>query len=293
MRILPANAPVSWGIMEIEGWSPPLLYTQFLDELKSAGYQGTELGPYGFMPPRAEEVDGQLRRRSLSLISAFVPLRLKEPGLDLAPLRRVGRLLRALRARHIVLADALWPEREAVAGRVDESPVRLTEDEWKIVEENLTAACRAAAKFGLRPVFHHHAGSYIETPAEIERLLGVTKAGLCFDTGHYVYGGGDPVDAVRLFGRRVEYLHFKDVNADRLEEVRSAGLGFLDGVRAGVFCELGAGCVSFPQLMRELDRIGYDGWAVVEQDVDPTGSSKSPLACALASREYLRSKLGI
>lgn len=294
MKVLPANAPVSWGVMEVEDWSPPLEYTTFLDELKDAGYQGTELGPFGYMPIDVRELGGELKRRSLELISAFVPLRLKDKNIDLEQVRAVGYLLKALGARHLVIADALWPEREAVAGRVEEASVRLTDRQWGIVAGNIRAACDVARKLSLRCVFHHHAGTYVETPAEIERLLELTGVDLCLDTGHYVYGGGDPVDAVREFGNRIQYLHFKDVDSGRLKQVRAAKLGFLDGVRAGVFCELGHGCVRFPELLAELDCIGYDGWAVVEQDVDPSGKSqKTPLACAKASREYLCTKLGI
>ncbi len=294
MRIRLANAPVSWGIMEVEGWSPPFPYTTFLDELAGAGYIGTELGPYGYLPADPAALRSELERRSLTLTSAFVPLRLKEPGLDLEPARQVARLLAPLGARYLVLADALWPEREAVAGRVPESNVRLTSDEWQTAAANLRAAEAAASEFGLRCVFHHHAGTYIETPGECARLLDLTGLGLCLDTGHYAYGGGDPVDAVRSFGRRVEYLHFKDVHPERLAETRARRLGFLDGVRHGVFCPLGQGVVRFPALLDALRAIDFDGWAVVEQDVDATNPSAPPPAeSARASREYLRSALGL
>lgn len=280
--------------MEVEGWSPPLAPATFLDELKNAGYDGTELGPYGYLPTDAELLGAELRQRSLALISAFVPLRLKEPNTDLEPVRQVGRLLGALGARHVVLADALWPEREAVAGRVEETEVQLTFNQWVTLARNLGTASEAAAAFGLRCVFHHHAGSYIETPREIARLLEFSDIGLCLDTGHYIYGSGDPVEAVERFGPRVEYLHFKDVNAERLADARQAKLGFLDGVRTGVFCPLGAGCVRFLELMQSLERIGYDGWAVVEQDVDTSGqSATTPFQDAWVSREFLRNQLGI
>jgi inosose dehydratase len=81
--------------------------------------------------------------------------------------RVVGRLLSALGARHIVIADALWPEREAIAGRVEENGVRLSDTDWAVVAGNLRAASDAAAEFGLRCVFHHHAGAYVETPGEL------------------------------------------------------------------------------------------------------------------------------
>jgi inosose dehydratase len=288
-----ANAPVSWGIMEVEGWSPPLAYSTFLDELAGAGYAGTELGPYGYLPADPRVLGEELRRRSLTLTSAFVPLKLKEPALDLAPARQVAELLRTLGAQYLVLSDALWPEREAAAGRVEEAGVRLGGQDWDVVARNVRTVCEMAAEQGLGCVFHHHVGSYIETPAEVRRLLEMTPIGLCLDTGHYVYGGGDPVEAVESLGKRVEYLHFKDVHPARLGTARRSKLDFLGGVRIGVFCELGTGSVRFPELLQALDRIGYDGWAVVEQDVEASGKGPRPAESARKSREYLRTTLGI
>src|SRR5712692_3762027 len=194
MTIRLANAPVSWGIMEVEGWSPPFPYATFLDELKQAGYAGTELGPYGYLPTDPAALRRELAPRSLALTSAFVPLWLKEAGADLAEARAAGQLLRDLGARYLVLSDALWPEREAVAGRVPQSGIRLTDAEWRTLVDNIRAVSELAASLALRCVFHHHAGTYIETPDEVARLLDSTGLGLCLDTGHYAYGGGDPVE---------------------------------------------------------------------------------------------------
>jgi inosose dehydratase len=294
VRIRIANAPVSWGIMEVEGWSPPFPPAQFLEELKGAGYEGTELGPYGYLPTDPRVLGVELTRRSLTLTSAFVPLRLKDPACDIEPARKVAALLQALGADYLVLADALWPEREAVAGRVLESGVGFSERDWQTAAANIGKVSALAALYGLRCVFHHHAGSYIETPEECARLLELTDLGLCLDTGHYAYGGGDPVEAVESLGRRIEYLHFKDLHPTRLAEACERRFGFLDGVRHGVFCPLGEGMVRFPALLEALRAIDYDGWAVVEQDVDATNpSALPPVEHARASRRYLRSMLGV
>ncbi len=294
-----ANAPVSWGIMEVAGWSPPIAYSRVLDEIAAAGYTGTELGPYGYLPTDAARLKEELARRSLTLTSAFVPLKLKEReglGEVLEQAWRVGGLLAACGARFLVLADDMWPEREAVAGRAAWAGPSLTPAEWRNVAANLRRVAAACRDLGLRCVFHHEAGTYLETPAEVERLLGEVPAedlGLCLDTGHYVYGGGDPVEALRRFGTRVEYLHFKDVRAAVLEQARADGVGFLDGVRRGVFSELGAGAIDFAAVRDELAKMGYQGWAVVEQDVDLNDPACSPpLESAQASRRHLAQVFG-
>jgi inosose dehydratase len=274
--------------MEVENWQPKLSFAQVLDEIAAAGYIGTELGPYGFLPIEPNDLLGELTQRGLSLISAFVPLQLKAPKANLEPLCEVAELLEPLDASFVVLSDALWPEREAIAGRVRGSGVELSEQEWLLVKANIYEAQQAAAKYGLRCVFHHHAGSYIETPDEVERLLELTDLGLCLDTGHYVFGGGDPVDAVRRFGRRVEYLHFKDTDPSII------GGGFLQSIRNGVFRPLGQGAVRFADLKGELEAIGYDGWAVVEQDIDADqAAAGAALESAKQSRQFLKEALGI
>src|ERR687893_957516 len=80
-----ANAPVSWGALEIEGFNQkPLTYDVVLDEIAETGYAGTELGDWGFMPTDPAVLRDELERRGLALIGAFVPVRLRAPG-ALAP----------------------------------------------------------------------------------------------------------------------------------------------------------------------------------------------------------------
>ncbi len=62
---------------------------------------------------------------------------------------------------------------------------------------------------------------------------------------------------------------------------------YFTSVRNGIFCELGKGEVDFPSVKAELEKQGYDGWIVVEQDVLP-GMGK-PKESALRNRNYLAS----
>jgi inosose dehydratase len=50
MAIKVASAPINWGIMEHVELPAEYPYSRVLDEIKTAGYSGTELGPYGFLP---------------------------------------------------------------------------------------------------------------------------------------------------------------------------------------------------------------------------------------------------
>jgi inosose dehydratase len=299
MSIRIATAPVSWGIMEVEGRGGQKFYGEVLDEMVQAGYDGTELGPYGFMPTEPEELKAELAARSLQLVSAFVPIPLAAPEryqTSFEETLTVADLLAQSGARLIVLADAMSEARMAVAGRVNEERDGLTDEQWEAAADMLSRTARACAERGLRAVFHHHAGTFVETPKEIERLLAMTDAdliGLCLDTGHYFYGGGDPVEAVKKYSARIRHLHLKDVQPSILETVRQESVGFLEAVRRGVFCELGEGAVGFSQVIQGLQAVNYEGWAVVEQDVDITQPGVEPLQSARRSRVYLRSVIGL
>src|SRR5574341_749434 len=93
--------------------------------------------------------------------------------------------------------------------------------------------------------------------------------GLCFDTGHYAYAGGDVLDGLRRFGNRVWHVHFKDCHKRIAEEARLQGWDYFTAVRNGVFYGLGGGEVDFAALVGELRRQDYTGWIVVEDELPP------------------------
>jgi inosose dehydratase len=126
-------------------------------------------------------------------------------------------------------------------------------------------AVERARSRGLEPVFHHHMGTRVQTPAEIERLLGGSDVALLLDTGHLTAAGGDPISALRDWRERMRHVHLKDV---RLDVLRAAD-SWEEAWRGGAFCELGAGDVDLDAFLSDLEGGGYDGWLVVEQDWVP------------------------
>jgi inosose dehydratase len=299
MNIKVGNAPVSWGVMEVAGWGEQIAYTKVLDEIAEAGYTGTELGPYGYFPTDSKQLTSELSARGLQLVASFVPLPLGHPerhdeGYQEAI--KVAQLLAQSGARLIVLADEMSKARMAVSGRVGEERDGMSDTQWESVAQILNRIAEACGKLGLSAVFHHHAGTFIETPKEIARLCESTdpdQLGLCLDTGHYVFGGGDPVEAVRSYGTRIRHLHLKDVQLSVLEDARRDEVGFLEAVRRGVFCELGDGAVDLKTVIKEMTAGGSSEWAIVEQDVDTRNMDVKPLESALRSRQYLRNVIGI
>jgi inosose dehydratase len=298
MPIRIATAPVSWGVLEVEGWARQQSYGEVLDQMVQAGYTGTELGPYGFLPTDSEELKRDLGKRGLALLGAFVPLPLGRPEFHqkgMGEALAIARLLAANGAPYMVLADEMNERRMAIAGRAGGQD-GFTEAQWEGAAKLISCVARIAQDLGVRSVFHHHAGTYVETPGEVQQLLDRTNPaalGICLDTGHYFYGGGDPVEFARTHAARIWHLHLKDIRAGVLEQVRREKIAYLEAIRRGVFCELGQGDVDLAGVIRELDKAGFDGWAVFEQDVDPTVPGTDPLASATRSREYLRRVAGV
>jgi inosose dehydratase len=231
------------------------------------------------------------------LLGAFVLVFLRdpaahEPGIEVAV--RTARLMAAVEGNlpFIVLADenARVPERTKNAGRVTPE-IGLNDAEWQVYAEGATKVAEAVKKeTGLRTAFHHHCAGYVETPAELAKLMSLTDPsilGLVFDCGHYRFGGGDPMEGLRKYGKRVWHFHFKDYHPGVGKQVAENGWDYFQALRHGVFCELGKGELDFPSLMKELEKLDYDGWGVVEQDVLP-GMGK-PKESAKRNREYIRS----
>lgn len=298
MKIHLASAPVSWGVLLKDTPDVPP-YTRVLDEIRDAGYTGTELGPYGYLPLKTDVLRGELKKRGLSLLSAYVPINLVdveartqeyEEGITTA------RFLSEMGCQWIVLSDALFvnPVRSERAGRIRPED-GLTPAQWDKFAQNSNAfAFRMRDEFGLKTIFHPHVGSWVETASEVDTLLSLTDpalVGLCLETGHSTYGGDDPIALCRRWGRRIRYLHLKDCDKKVLEGLRARGEDYFAGVQRGVFPELGKGSVEFAGVIAELTQLNFEGWGVVEQDVLP-GQGADPLTSARRNREYLR-KLGV
>lgn len=300
MRV--GNAPVSWAVYEADRPNPP--YARVLDEIAEAGYEGTELGPYGYLPTEPEALRRELRSRRLGLGSSFVPLPLEDAAArerSVESALQVGRLLATQGVGEVIIADDEDPLRAARAGRVPtDGSLGWTDAQWREAIGTLHAVARALRdQLGLRVVVHHHAGTFLETPAEVDRLLAETDpdlVNLLLDTGHATYGGDDAVDVVRRHGPRIRYVHLKDVRADELAHVRHTDVDMAEAWARGVFCPLGDGLVDFPGLVESLRSVGYAGWLIVEQDVVPDASGRlhpEPAQSARASRAYLRERVSL
>jgi inosose dehydratase len=294
------NAPCSWGVVqgvEGEGYD----WRRVLAEIAEAGFSGSELGDWGFMPNEPAGIREELARLDLSMIGAFTPLQLHDATQHAraeAVALRTALLLTAVSgdtAPFVILADDPGDatHRRQFAGRI--TPEHgLTDSGWEALASGVEAIARAIHdESGLRTAFHHHCGTFVETPAETKRLLDATDpslVGLCLDTGHYFYAGGDPLELLREYRDRVWLVHFKDCDAALTAQAKAEGWDYVTAIRNGIFCGLGEGAIDHEEFFRDLERGGYDGWIVCENEAPP--GRMPALAMAQQDRAYLRG-LGI
>lgn len=294
-----ASAPDSWGVLDYPGPSWEQSYQKMLDEMVMAGYTGTELGPYGFYPTDPNVLEPELNRRKLKLLGSFVPAVLSDPAstkVVVEHIRKVGGLLAALGAPFLVLADAQSEERDRIAGRVPaDGSQGWNAEQWKQVGRVVAEAAKVTQDFGLDLVFHPHISTFVETMEETEQFFDVTSAtsiGLCLDTGHCAYAGGDSAEEAEKYRDLLRFVHIKDVNQTVLGEVRRTEMNFEQAIAANAFTIIGQGSIDFPQFFRVLQKNGYSGWMVVEQDVKFGATIVPPVESIAASLRYLEQVVG-
>lgn len=292
-----ANAPCSWGVLEFGLEGKTADYQTVLKEMSDTGYMGTELGDWGFMPTDPAILKDILSKYNLDLIGAFVPVNFinavaHESGAKTAI--KIASLLSAINPEEakIVLSDENGKNstRRKMAGRI-EPRHSLNISNWSTFAEGVNfVAKRVFEETGVESVFHHHCAGYVETPDEIDKLLDRTNSdlvGLCFDTGHYAFGGGDPIQGLKKYSERIKHVHFKDWSQSIAAESAKNKWDYFESVKNGIFCELGKGSIDFEKILEELKSQEYDGWIVVEQDILP--GMGSPKESAQRNREFLRS----
>ena len=297
-----AYAPCSDGAVEITlGVLPHVPDAEsVLDAIARARYEGTELGPPGYLGDRAS-LRERFERHGLALAGGYIPIRFSEPQHWEDDLRMMSDTLDLFAAANgsearAVLADAGSPERSRLPGRAaSDHSIGLDEEGWQRLAEGVARAAELARRRGFDPTFHHHAGTFVEAPWEIERVLELTDVGLLLDTGHLALGGGDPSEGLHAWGDRINHLHVKDVHSDVLAGVIEDRADMPEAWRRGVFCELGTGDVDLDAFFAELSRSRYSGWLVVEQDTVPRSPQDAVEAAAAQGRNrtWLKEHAGL
>lgn len=261
-----AAAPISWGICEVPGWGEQLPVDRVLGEMADLGIAVTEFGADGWLPDDVDDALVALGRHGIRPIGGFVPLVLH----DNAAWGRAEATARAAAQRFAAAGATVFVT--CVIADEDWSRPRLDEFQWATLAANLGRVDAICAKYGVTQVLHPHVDSLVERVDEVERVLSTTDVRLCLDTGHLAIGGAELAGFTERWADRVAHVHAKDVRLDVAERLNADELTLMEAVQADVFVPLGTGDVDLAGAFTTLERRGYDGWYVLEQDVALTGA---------------------
>lgn len=262
--------PISWSNDDLPALGGETPLDTALSEGRDIGYEGFELN--GKFPKDAQGVAAVLRPYDLALVSGWYSGRLAQRSAaeEIDAIASHVELLKHNGASVLVYGE--------VADSIQGSPVRLVErprfhraQAWQDYADKLTELARFTLSQGVRLAYHHHMGAYVESPADIDQLMGLSgeEVGLLFDSGHCYMGGGEPLEVLRKHVHRVCHVHFKDVRKPVVQLARNNLWSFPDCIVNGTFTVPGDGDLDFAALLDVLLDAGYQGWLVVEAEQDP------------------------
>ena len=303
MAIHITGAPCCWGVDDVKNpYLPP--WKKVLEEAGQAGFSAIELGPYGFLPLDIDVVSAELKKNGISIVAGTIfddllaeenyqPV-LKQVDDICAIITKLPPLKREEGQRYptpyLTVMDWGHDERDYAAGHPDKAP-RLSEKDWQRMVNHIKGIAEAAKKWNVRAVIHPHAGGYIEFADEIDKIMAdipAEVAGLCLDTGHLRYSQMEPVEWLRKYADRLDYVHFKDINGKIYSEVMNERIRFFEGCAKGSMCPIGEGILDYPAIYRVLtEEIKYAGYITVEQERDPRNVATS-LRDVKKSVDYLK-----
>jgi inosose dehydratase len=260
--------PIGWSnddMQEIGGWIP---LEQCLSEAKAAGFVGMELG--NKFPREAAKLRPILDKYGHALIGGWHSIFLieRDAETEFAEAAHHRKLLKDMGTPVFIVAECTRTIHGDKSKPLSTRP-KMTEAEWKRFTGRLTKLAELLRQEGFQLVYHHHMGTVIQTPEEIDRLMKETgdAVHLLLDTGHATWGGADPAALARKYRKRISHVHCKDVRPAIRKEADQKDWSFLDSVLAGVYTVPGDGMVDYVSVFKELP--GYSGWVVVEAEQDP------------------------
>jgi inosose dehydratase len=285
------TAPDSWGVWNPSGDPLQTPWQRYLDEVQQAGYQYSELGPFGYLPADPGLIREEYAKRGLTLTGGTVAMGLQR-GKDALEKAKADcdaemAVIGPNGAKHLVILPEGYTDMD---GKLTMSPT-LTDDEWTSLNTGMSELGKYVAdKHGAVLVFHTHADSHVGTQDEIERFLDGTDpetVQLCLDTGHVAYCGADNLKLIADYPDRVQYVHLKQVDRAIRARVAEEKLGFPPAVRLGVMVEPPLGDPDMPSLLAALGALDRDLYCIVEQDLYPCDWEK-PLPIAVRTQQYFK-----
>lgn len=288
-------APIAWTNDDLPELGGENTFAQCVSEMALAGFAGSEIG--NKYPKDPAVLKEELAMRNLSIcnswFSTFFTTKPEEE--TVADFRRQLNFLHEMGAKVIGCSEQGNSIQGCPLPIFGAKPV-FSGEQWQRVTSGMNRLAGIAAEKDMKVCLHHHMGTGIQTPEEIERFMSETNDDvyLLFDSGHIYFSEGaqEAVDSlIDKYISRIAHIHLKDVRDEKRREVRESGMSFLDAVRVGTFTVPGDGDISFGHIFSVLEKSGYHGWLVVEAEQDPAAAN--PLKYAIMARTFIREKTGL
>jgi inosose dehydratase len=266
--------PLSWMNDDLPSLGGETLLETALSEGKEIGYEGFELG--NKFPKDGPGLKTKLDEFGLACVSGWYSGFLGNDTVE-AEIERCKAHMGKLQYNKVNVV--VYGEcADTIQGQIDtpvsKRPRFSSEAQWKAYAERLNAFGEHILQtYGIKLAYHHHMGAYVESPADVDKLMALTdpaKVFLLFDTGHAYFGGAaDPVELLKKHVARVVHVHCKDVRPPVIAQARNDSWSFLNGVINGTFTVPGDGGLDYAAVLTVLKNAGYEGWLVVEAEQDP------------------------
>ena len=249
-------------------------FEQFLKEVSELGYEEVENFAFitKYFDNDAEKVKGLLDRYGLRMVNLYEHFT-NDSEADYESAVRYVDFMKKLGATHLNLQGVMWTDapntRPTDEKRISEY-AELSNRIGKLCRENGCVAC-----------FHPHANTPVFMEEQIDLLMEKTDpelVTLCLDTAHTALAGMDVEAAFRKYGKRIGYVHLKDVDPN---------VNLDPAWPMNRFLPLGMGTLDFRGIYRALQDCGYNGTLCVELDKQPVCNYHS----AMVSRQFLHNVL--
>ncbi len=270
--ILYGTNPIAWSNDDDPTLGGHISLEQCLDDASKIGFDGIEKG--NKFPQDADGLKAVLEPRGLSYVSGWHSLNLlvNDVETEKAAMQPALDLLKAMGSSVIITCETSNSIHGVQSKALADRPI-LPDDQWAAFGAGVEALAEFTAGQGVTLVYHPHMGTIVQSEDEYDRFMDVTGPAtkLLLDTGHCLFGGGDPARVAKKHMARVGHLHTKNLRAEVAQQVWVEGLPFLEGVRRGVFTVPGDpdGAVDFVPVLQAAAEHGYSGWLVIEAEQDP------------------------
>ena len=263
-------APIAWSNDDLPELGGQTSLETCLSEAKMAGFTGVETG--GKFPKNSKELRPILDDYEISLCGGWYSGTLLDNDLENEKLK--------VRSQMDLFIDLgapclVYGETSGTIQNIRNAPLNsrriLSEEKFKIYGEKVTNFFEWCKSEGISLSFHHHMGTAVETEKDIDYLMHNTDetVGLLFDPGHMAFAGGNILDVIKKYGKRINHFHAKDVRSDIIHNLNRGKESFLDAVLKGAFTVPGDGSLNYIDIINNLKNVGYEGWFVVEAEQDP------------------------